>query len=200
MTVNHLKSSSLIMSKSESLFEVFNHLFDLPTFGIILDYLDRREIKIGREQISEFILLLLSNQHHFAYPLNLPNPLSYLKSSILSVPPEADTGLAEQIGRDLSEKRFAQESLKLDSLTLHQEDRIGFKLGDHVIIFRVTIFNQFFVPILTNHEDKEFLRKKQFEVLNNPFRQRRISLRLNEQMDLCMGGVTSSGSLGMIEP
>ncbi len=185
-----LKASHLIISESESLFEVFDHLFDLPSFGIILDHIDGGEVEMGRDQIDGFLTFLFYPYHgHLTYSLDLPDHLSHLKGSILPV----------QMEGDLPIKRLTQETLEFSLFPLYPEDRIGFELRDHVIAFPSTEFNQFFAPIPTIHEEIEFTGSREFKALNHPFRQRRISLRLICHIDFCMKGATSSGSLGMVE-
>jgi len=40
MALDGLKISNLIISESQTLFEVFDHLFDLPAFGVVFDDID----------------------------------------------------------------------------------------------------------------------------------------------------------------
>ena len=55
MTLNRTEISNLIISQSQSLFEVFDHLLDLPSPGIILNHIDGRQMEIGTDQINGFL-------------------------------------------------------------------------------------------------------------------------------------------------
>lgn len=180
MTLDRLKISHLIISKAESLLEVFDHLFNLPAFGIILDYLDRREINISRDQIDGLLAFLFYYDHsHLTYPLNFPNHLSHLKVWVLPV----------ELERDLPKKEVIQKTPNLDSFLLYPENRIGFELGDYVIASLPTTFNQFLAPIPTIHEDIDFTRDRKFEAMNNPL----------SQIDFRVKWSTSFSALGMVE-
>ena len=42
MALDGLKISNLIISEPQTLLEVFDHLFDLPSFGVVFDNIDGR--------------------------------------------------------------------------------------------------------------------------------------------------------------
>ena len=60
MTLNGMEIPNLIISKSEALFEVFDHLLDLPPLGVVLDHIDGRQMKIGTDQIDGFLTFFSS--------------------------------------------------------------------------------------------------------------------------------------------
>lgn len=61
MTLDGFKISNLIIPESEALFEVFDHLFDLPAFGVVLDDIDGRSMNIRTDQVNGFLTFLF---HH----------------------------------------------------------------------------------------------------------------------------------------
>jgi hypothetical protein len=104
MPLNSLKSPYLIISKPESLFEVFDHLLNLPTLGIILDYIHRRGIKISGYKVERLLPFLFDyNYSHLANPIDLLNKLSHPEVSGLSIERNGDfsiriLGYSDRVG------------------------------------------------------------------------------------------------------
>ncbi len=74
MALNGIEVPNLIMSKSEALFEVFDHLLDLPPLGVVPHHIDRRQMKIGTDQIDGFLTFFF-HDHDSDFPevLDLPD-------------------------------------------------------------------------------------------------------------------------------
>jgi len=180
MSLDSLKSFYLIISKPESLVEVFDHLIHLPTLGIILDHIDRREIKISGDKIDRSLPFLPDSNHsHLAQPIDLSNKLSQPEGSGLSIERNGDFPI----------RKLIHQGPELFSFPLHPEDRVGFELRDHVIAQPPAEFNQLFCPIPAIHQDIEFTRDGEIEARDNLF----------SQGDFGMKGTTSSCSLGVVE-
>jgi hypothetical protein len=47
--------SNMIIPKPQSLFEIFDHLFDLPALGIIFHHIQGTEMKVRRDKITRFL-------------------------------------------------------------------------------------------------------------------------------------------------
>jgi len=58
-----LKTSDLVSTKTEALFEVFDHLLDLPSLGVELDDIDCGKTNIGTDQVADLFSLLFDDYH-----------------------------------------------------------------------------------------------------------------------------------------
>lgn len=86
VVLDSLKGAYLIMPKSKTLLEVLDHLFDLPALRIILGYLDRRQINIRTNQITDFGSFLPNDdQSNFTNSTDGANDLGNLESFVLAV-------------------------------------------------------------------------------------------------------------------
>ena len=76
MALDGLKISNLIISESQTLLEVFDHLFDLPAFGVVLDDIDGRQMNIRTDKVNGFLTFLFYHHDgHFPQVLNVSNKL-----------------------------------------------------------------------------------------------------------------------------
>ena len=74
MALDSLKISHLILSESQALLEVFDHLFDLPPFGVVFDDIDRREMNIRTDEASGFLPFFFHHHDgHFPHVLYVSN-------------------------------------------------------------------------------------------------------------------------------
>jgi hypothetical protein len=180
MPFDSLKTSCLIISKPKSLFEIFDHLLNLPTLGIILEYINCREIKISGDKIDRLLPFLSDYNHsNLAKTIDLSNKLSKPEFSGLSIERNGDFPI----------RILVYKGSELGSFSLNPEDRVGFELRDHVIAQPPAEFNQLFCPIPAIHKDIEFTGDREIKVLYN----------LLSQGDFCMKGATSSLSLWVVE-
>jgi len=180
MTFDSLKTSCLIISKPESLFEIFDHLLNLPTLGIILEHINCREIKISRDKIDRPLPFLSDYNHsNLAKPIDFSNKLSK---------PEV-SGLSIERNGELPIRILVYKGTEFCPFPFNPEDRVGFELRDHVIAQPPAEFNQLFCPIPAVHKDIEFTRYREIKVLYN----------LLSQGDFCMKGAASSFSLWVVE-
>lgn len=86
MVLDSLKGTHLIMTKSQTLLEVLDHLFDLPAFRIILDHLDSRQAGIRADQIADLGSFLFDDdQSDFTDSLDGANELGNLEGFVLAV-------------------------------------------------------------------------------------------------------------------
>ena len=93
MTLDGLKISNLIMPKAQSLFEVFDHLFNLPAFGVIFNDIQGREMEIGGNKIGVLLSFFFHDHYrYFAQTLDDPNKSGDLEGFVFAI----------DEGRDLS--------------------------------------------------------------------------------------------------
>jgi hypothetical protein len=121
------------------LFEVFDHLFDLPAFGIISEDIESTEMEIGGDKITGLLSFLF--HHHngdFAEVLNEANKPSDLKCSVLSIEGERDFSVGGAKGR---------EGRHLGWFPIEKENGIGSQLRDHMIPLCSTELSQRLSPI-----------------------------------------------------
>jgi len=180
MPLDSLKTSCLITSKPKSLFEVFDHLLNLPTLGVTLEHINCREIKISRDKIDRLLPFLSDYNHsNLAKPIDLSNKLSKPEFSGLSIERNGDFPIGILV----------YKGSELGSFSLNPEDRVRFELRDHVIAQPPAEFNQLFCPIPAIRKDIEFTGEREIRILDN----------LLSQGDFCMKGATSSLSLWVVE-
>jgi hypothetical protein len=68
------------------LFEVFDHLFDLPAFGIISKDIESREMEIGGDKITGLLsFFFYDHDRDFAEVLDEANKPSDPKSSLFPI-------------------------------------------------------------------------------------------------------------------
>lgn len=71
MGLDGLQVSNLVISKSSSLLKVFDHLFDLPAFGVIFDDIQGGKKEIRGDKITGLLSFLFYCYHsHFAQALD----------------------------------------------------------------------------------------------------------------------------------
>jgi len=99
MALDGLEISNLVISKSQSLFEVFDHLFNLPALGIILDDIQGGEMKIRRNKIRGLLSFLFHHHHsHFAQALDGPDKSGDLKDFVFTVQEKGDLSIGRSDG------------------------------------------------------------------------------------------------------
>ena len=120
MALNRTKISNLIISQPQSLFEVFNYLFDLPSPGIILNHINSRQMEVRTNQINGFFPLLF---HDHDSDL----------SDFLDLSDEPGNG--ESFGLPIDEQRDlsirggqGEQGGHFCLFPMDPEDRIGFEL------------------------------------------------------------------------
>ena len=181
MSLDGVEISNLIISESEALFEVFDHLFNLPTLGVIFDDIDGRQMNIRTNQINGFFAFFFHNHDgYFSEVLDLPNKLG--KVECFSFPIHEKGNFP--IGRS-----ECQQGCDLRFFPMHPENRIGFELRDHMVATLSTDMNQSFRPVPTIGQEVEFTRDGKPKSFDNLFGQSNFSLKIT----------TSFSPLGMIE-
>ena len=63
MALDGLEVAHLVISQSQPLFEVLDHLFDLPAMGIELYDLQGGQKKVGGNQVADFFPFLLDDHY-----------------------------------------------------------------------------------------------------------------------------------------
>jgi hypothetical protein len=181
MALNGMEVPNLIVSKSETLFEVFGHLLDLPSLRVVPEHIDGGQMKIGTDQIDGFLTFLFYDDHrYFPETLDLPDK-----------PGDAELfGFSIDENRDLPIRRSeGQQGCHLCLLAVNPEDRIGFELRDHMIATGATHPDQGFGPVPTVGQEVEPTRDGESKLLKN----------LLSQGNLGLKRTAASGALGMIE-
>jgi hypothetical protein len=121
------------------LFEVFDHLFDLPAFGIVSKDIESREMQIGGDKIAGFLSFFF--YHHdgdFAEVLDEANKPSDLKRSVFSIEGKRDLSVGRAKGR---------EGRYFSSFPIEEENGIGSELRDHMVTPCSTELSQRLSPI-----------------------------------------------------
>ena len=86
MVQDRLKGTHLIVTKAQALFEVLDHLFDLPAFRIVLDDVDGRQVDNRTDQVTDFAPFLFDDdQGHFTDALDGADELGDFESLILAI-------------------------------------------------------------------------------------------------------------------
>jgi hypothetical protein len=145
------------------LFEVLDHLFDLPAFSIISEDIESREMEIGRNQITR--LLSFFFYHHngdFAEVLDEANKPSNLKSSVLSIEGKRDLSIGRAKGR---------ESRYFSSFSIEEENGIGSQLRNHMVTPCATELSQRFSPIPAICQKIDFTGDRETKRLKHLFDQ-----------------------------
>jgi hypothetical protein len=145
------------------LFEVFDHLFDLPAFGIISEDIESREMEIGGDKITG--LLSFFFYHHdgdFAEVLDEANKPSDLKSSVLSIEGKRELLVGRTKGR---------EGRHLGSFPIEKENGIGSQLRDHMIPPCSTELSQGLPPIPAICQKIDFTGDREAKSLEHLFDQ-----------------------------
>src|SRR4030043_2256445 len=117
MALDGLKISNLIISESQTLLEVFDHLFDLPPFGVVFDDIDGSQMNIRTDKVSGFLTFFFHHHDgHFPQALNVSNK----------------PGDAECFGFSIHEKRNLsigrneiQKTCDVRFFPMNPENRIG---------------------------------------------------------------------------
>jgi hypothetical protein len=145
------------------LFEVFDHLFDLPAFRIISKDIERREMEIGRDKITGFLSLLFhDHDRNLAEVLDEADKPSDLKSLLFSI--EGD--------RDLSVGRTkGGESGYFSPLPIDEDNGIRSQLRDHMIPPGSTDLSQGLSPIPAICQEIDFTGDREAKILKHLFNQ-----------------------------
>jgi hypothetical protein len=171
----------LIISESEPLFEVFDHLLNLPPLCVIFDHVDGRQMKVRTDQINGFLSLLFDDHNrHFSQILNLSDEPGDLESLGFPVHQKGNLPIGRSEGQQGGHFRF---------LPINPKVRIGLKLRDHMIAASPTDLDQSLCPVPTIGQYVEFTRDGKLKFFNDSFC----------QLNLCTEIATSLGPLGMIE-
>jgi hypothetical protein len=157
------------------LFKVFDHLFDLPAFGIISEDIESREMEIGGDKITR--LLSFFFYHHdgdFAEVLDEANKPSDPKSSVLSIEGERDLSVGRTKGR---------EGRDLGSFPIEKENGIGSQLRDHMITFCSTKLSQGLPPIPAICQKIDFTGDREAKRLKHLFDQEDFGSKMAASFD-----------------
>jgi len=163
------------------LFEVFDHLFDLPAFGIISEDIESREMEIGGDKITR--LLSFFFYHHdgdFAEVLDESNKPSDLKSSVFSIEAKRDLSVGRTKGR---------EGRHLGVFSIEKENGIGSQLRDHMIAPCSTELSQRLSPIPSVCQKIDVTGDREMKCLKHLF----------DQEDFSSKRAASFGPFGVIE-
>jgi len=91
MTVDGLKVSRLVISKTQALLQILDHLFNLPTSGVVSDHIDCWQMDTGRDQIAGFFAFFFHHDYsHFAQVFDDPDEFGNLDGFILAIQWQAD--------------------------------------------------------------------------------------------------------------
>jgi hypothetical protein len=145
------------------LFEVLDHLFDLPALGVIVEDIQGGKMEIGGDQITRFLSFFL--YHHdgdFAEVLDEANKPSDLKSSVLSVEGKGDLLVGRAKGR---------EGCHLGSFPIDEENGIRPQLRDHIVTPCSTELSQRFSPIPAICQKIDFTGDREAKSLKHLFDQ-----------------------------
>src|SRR4030043_2349059 len=181
MALDGLKISNLIISESQTLLEVFDHLFDLPPFGVVFDDIDGSQMNIRTDKVSGFLTFFFHyHDSHFPQSLNVSNK-----------PGDAQCfGFSIHEQRDLSIGRTQiQKACHVGFFPIHPENRIGFELRNHMIATLSTDLSQRFGPVPAIGQDIELTMD----------RQRKGSDDLLSQGDFGLKGAATPHPFRMIE-
>jgi hypothetical protein len=151
------------------LFEVFDHLFDLPAFGIISEDIGSREMEIGGDEITGLLSFLFhDHDRDLAEVLDEANKPSDLKGSVFSI----------EGNRDLSVGRTkARESGYLGSFSIDEDNGIGSQLRDHMITPCSTELSQGLPPIPAIRQKIDFTGDREVKCLKHLFDQEDFGLK-----------------------
>jgi hypothetical protein len=151
------------------LFEVFDHLFDLPAFGIVPKDIESREMEMGGNKITG--LLSFFFYHHegdLAEVLNETNKPSDPKSSVLSIKGDRDLSVGGAKGR---------EGGYFSSFPIEEENGIGSQLRDHMITPCSTDLSQGLSPIPAICQKIDFTGDREAKPLKHLFDQEDFGLK-----------------------
>ncbi len=163
------------------MFEVFDHLFDLPAFGIISEDIESREMEIRGDKITGLLSFFFYDRDpDFTEVLDEANKPSDLKSSLFSI--EGERGLS--VGRTKS-----REGRHLSSFPIEKENGIGSELRDHMITPCSTELSQRLSPIPSVCQKIDFTGDREAK---NP-------KHLFDQEDFSSKRAASFGSFRVIE-
>src|SRR4030043_1397514 len=181
MALDRVEISNLITSKSEPLFEVFDHLLDFPPLRVIFYHIDGRQMKVRTDQINGFLPLLFDDHNcHFPQILDLSNELGNLESLGSPIQEKGNLSIGRSEGQQGGHLRF---------LPMNPKVGIGFELRDHMIAARPTDLDQGLRPVPTIDQYTEFTRDWELKLFDDSFC----------QLNLCTEVATSLGPLRMIE-
>jgi hypothetical protein len=145
------------------LFKVFDHLLDLPTFGIISEDIESREMEIGGDKITRLLSFLF--YHHdgdFAEVLDESSKPSDLKSALLSIEAKRDFSVGRAKGR---------EGGYFSSLPIDEDNGIGSQLRDHMVTACSTELSQRLSPIPAICQKVDFTGDREAKCLKHLFDQ-----------------------------
>lgn len=182
MVQDRLKGTHLIVPKAQALLEVLDHLFDLPTFRIVLDDVDSRQVDIRTDQIADSAPFLFDDdQGHFTDALDGADELGDFESLILAVQTHAHLSVGRGVRLHLS---------YLCASALEKDHGVGFELTDHMVTATLTGLNQGLSPIPTVGQDIELAGHRELKRLNQAF----------DHGDFGLKGTTTSDPFRVVEP
>jgi hypothetical protein len=157
------------------LFEVFDHLFDLPAFGIISEDIESRQMEIGGDKITRFLsFFLYHHDGHFAEVLDEADKPSDLKRSVLSIEGERDLSVSRTKGR---------KGRHLGWFPIEKENGIGSQLRDHMITPCSTELSQGLSPIPAICQKIDFTGDREAKCVKHLFDQEDFGLKRAASFD-----------------
>jgi hypothetical protein len=121
------------------LFEILDHLFDLPSFGIVSEDIESREMEIGGDKVTGLLSFLFhDHDRDLAKVLDEANKPSDLKSLLFSIEGARDFSVSGAEGR---------ESRYFSSFPTDEDNGIGSQLRDHMVTPGATELSQRLSPI-----------------------------------------------------
>jgi hypothetical protein len=145
------------------LFEVFDHLFNLPAFGIISEDIESRKMEIGGDKITGFLSFFFYHHNgHFAEVLDESNKPSDLKRSLFPIERKRDLSVGRTQGR---------EGCYFRSFPIEKDNGIRPQLRDHMITSCSTELSQRLSPIPAVCQKIDFTGDREMKCLKHLFDQ-----------------------------
>jgi hypothetical protein len=149
------------------LFKVFDHLFDLPAFGIVSEDIESREMEIGGDKITGLLsFFFYHHDRHFAEVLDEAKKPSDLKSSLFSIEGKRDLSVGRAKGR---------EGCYLSAFPIEKQNGIGSELRNHMITPCSTKLSQRLSPIPPVCQKIDFIGDREAKRLKHLFDQEDFS-------------------------
>jgi hypothetical protein len=145
------------------LFEVFDHLFDLPAFGIISEDIQSREMEIGGDKITGLLSFFFhDHDRDLVEVLDEANKPGDLKSLLFSIEGNRDLLVGRAKGR---------EGRHLGSFPTDEQNGIGSQLRDHMVTPCSTELSQRLPPIPAVCQKIDFTGDREAKRLKHLFDQ-----------------------------
>jgi hypothetical protein len=143
------------------LFKVFNHLLNLPAFGVIFDDIEGGEMEIRGDKITGLLSFLFDHHNcNLTKVLDETDKSADLKSSMFTIEGKGDLTIGSVDGR---------ETRNFGSFSIYEEDRIGPKLRNHMVTILSTKLSQWLSPIPTVCEKIDFTGDRETKGLKHSF-------------------------------